>query len=60
MVVDRASSSGSDYLNPGGSAGIVFNALHVSSSGTYLVSIHAVSGLSAVSAVLQFTLAVGA
>lgn len=60
MAVDRASSSGSDYLNPGGSAGIVFNALHVSSSGTYLVSIHAVSGLPAVSAVLQFTLAVGA
>ncbi len=59
MVVDRASSSGSDYLNPSGSAGIVFNTLHVSSSGTYRVSIHATSGLPAVSAALQFTLVVG-
>ncbi len=59
MTVDRAYSPGNVYLDPSGSSGIIFNVLHVSSSGTYRVSIDAVSALSAVSASLQFTLVVG-
>ncbi len=58
MVVDRAYSSGSNYLDPSGSVGIVFNTLHVSSSDTYRVSVHATSSLPAVSASLQLTLVV--